>query len=58
MPKRILVAAVLLVSTAIALAQQTRELNLRGDRFKPLTWDLLTLEQRTMVNDPHLRGPS
>lgn len=27
------------------------ELNLRGDRFKPLTWDQLTPEQKTMVND-------
>ena len=51
MPKRILVAAVLLLSTAIALAQQTRELNLRGNRFKPLTWEQLTPEQKTMVND-------
>lgn len=48
---RILIAAVLLASSVIALAQQTRELNLRGDRFKPLTWEQLTPEQRTMVND-------
>lgn len=27
------------------------ELKLRGDRFKPLTWDQLTPEQKTMVND-------
>ena len=51
MPKRIFVAAVLLLSTALVLAQETRELNLRGDRFQPLTWDRLTPEQKTMVND-------
>lgn len=51
MSKRMLVAAVLVVSSVIALAQQTRELNLRGDRFKPLTWEQLTPEQKTMVND-------
>ena len=51
MSKRIIVAAVLLVGVAIVLAQQTRELNLRGDRFKPLTWEQLTPEQKTMVND-------
>ena len=51
MLKRIIVAAFLLVGGAIVLAQQTRELNLRGDRFKPLTWEQLTPEQKTMVND-------
>ena len=51
MCRRILVAAVLLVSTAIVAAQQTHQLNLRGDRFKPLTWEQLTPEQKTMVND-------
>ena len=30
---------------------QVRDLNLRGDRFKPLTWAELTPEQQTMVND-------
>lgn len=51
MSKRIIVATVLLVGGVIVLAQQTRELNLRGDRFEPLTWEQLTPEQRTMVND-------
>ena len=51
MSKRIIVAAVLLVGGVIVLAQQTRELNLRGDRFEPLTWEQLTAEQKTMVND-------
>jgi 4-carboxymuconolactone decarboxylase len=48
---RIIVAAFLLVGGAIVLAQQKRELNLRGDRFKPLTWEQLAPEQKTMVND-------
>jgi 4-carboxymuconolactone decarboxylase len=51
MTNRILVTAVLLVSSAILLAQQTRQLHLRGDRFKPLTWEQMTQEQKTMVND-------
>src|SRR5436190_23559799 len=55
MSKRILVAAALLVSAVMALAQ-TRALNLRGDRLKPLTWEQLTPEQKTMVNDV-LSGP-
>jgi hypothetical protein len=41
----------LLVGCSILAAQQARDLNLRGDRFRPLTWDELTPEQRTMVND-------
>ena len=49
--KRILVAVALCVSSAIAPAQQRRELSLRGDRFTPLTGDQLTPEQKTMVND-------
>ena len=45
--------AIVLAGTlgAVASAQQGRELNLRGDRFKPLTWNELTPEQRAMVND-------
>jgi 4-carboxymuconolactone decarboxylase len=31
------------------MAQDRRELNLRGDRFKPLTWAEMTPAQRTMV---------
>ena len=41
----------LLLCTGIVMGQQTRELNLRGDRFKPLTWETLTPDQKTMVND-------
>lgn len=44
-------AAILLAGAAFALAQQTRELDLRGDRFKPLVWEQLTPEQKAMVND-------
>jgi 4-carboxymuconolactone decarboxylase len=51
MLRQILVAAAVLVSSVTAPAQQTRDLNLRGDRFKPLTWEQLTPEQKTMVND-------
>jgi 4-carboxymuconolactone decarboxylase len=44
--------AVVLGLCAVSLmAQQTRQLNLRGDRFKPLTWDALAPEQKTLVND-------
>jgi 4-carboxymuconolactone decarboxylase len=48
---QILVGAVLIAGTAAVLAQETRDLGLRGDRFKPLTWQTLTAEQKTMVND-------
>lgn len=51
MNKWTLVAAILVVSSVILLAEQTRQLNLRGDRFTPLTWEQLTPEQKTMVND-------
>ena len=51
MRKRILVAILLLAGSVMVLAQQARELNLRGDRFKPLTWEQLTPDQKVMVND-------
>ena len=41
----------LMLGAALAAAQDRRELNLRGDRFKPLTWDDLTPDQKVMVND-------
>ncbi len=43
--------AVVVSAGALVMAAQTRELNLRGDRFSPLTWDELTPAQKTMVND-------
>ena len=45
------VLVVMVVASSGAFGQQRRELNLRGDRFKPLSWDELTPDQRTMVND-------
>lgn len=50
--KRLLIAissVISLVSMANAQAPANRDLKLRGDRFKPLTWDQLTPEQKTMV---------
>jgi 4-carboxymuconolactone decarboxylase len=46
-----LVAAAVLAFLSLANAQAptTRDLNLRGDRFKPLTYDQLTPEQKTLV---------
>ncbi len=38
-----------LIGMANAQAPAKREMNLRGDRFKPLTYEQLTLEQKTMV---------
>jgi 4-carboxymuconolactone decarboxylase len=48
---RMAAAAILLATGAIVGAQQSRPLDLRGDRFKPLTWEQLNPAQRTMVND-------
>jgi 4-carboxymuconolactone decarboxylase len=51
---RLLVAVLLVVTAAAAVVigkQQMRNLDLRGDRFAPLTWEQLNAEQRTMVND-------
>ena len=48
---RLLVVAsvIALMSMANAQSPATRDLNLRGDRFKPLTYDQLTAEQKTLV---------
>jgi 4-carboxymuconolactone decarboxylase len=52
MPRRILVTILLLATAAgIPLAPQMKDLDLRGDRFQPLTASQLTAEQKTMVND-------
>lgn len=40
-----------IASATESRGQQARDLNLRGDRFKPLTWGDLTPDQKTMVND-------
>jgi len=51
MSKSIAIALSTLVAGAIAAAQTGHALNLRGDRFKPLTWEQLTVQQKTMVDD-------
>ena len=51
MRTKVLIAAALVAGTATLMAQQARQLNLRGDRFAPLTWETLTPDQKTMVND-------
>ncbi len=48
---RVLVTVILLASAAMPLAYQMKDLNLRGDRFAPLTLEQLTPEQETMVQD-------
>jgi 4-carboxymuconolactone decarboxylase len=45
------VAILIVAGSVLVLAQQARELNLRGDRFTPLTWEQLTPAQKAMVND-------
>lgn len=51
MSRRILMTSILLASAAMLLARQMKDLNLRGDRFSPLTLEQLTPEQTTMVED-------
>jgi 4-carboxymuconolactone decarboxylase len=43
-------AALAFLSLANAQAPSTRDLKLKGDRFKPLTFDQLTPEQKTLVD--------
>jgi len=45
----VIAGVIALISMANAQTPATRDLNLRGDRFKPLTYDQLTPEQKTMV---------
>jgi 4-carboxymuconolactone decarboxylase len=42
-------AVIIFLSVANAQAPATRDLNLRGDRFKPLTYDQLNAAQKTLV---------
>ena len=51
MPKPLIIAAAVLATGSFVAAQTARQLNLRGDRFKPLTWEQLTDAQKTMVGD-------
>jgi 4-carboxymuconolactone decarboxylase len=45
------IALALSAGLTIAQAPATRDLHLRGDRFKPLTYDKLTPEQKTMAEN-------
>jgi 4-carboxymuconolactone decarboxylase len=51
MTKLIVLAAVLVVCAGVFAGGQARDLGLRGDRFRPLTWQELTPAQQTMVNE-------
>ena len=49
MKRFLFVTAAVIGSLANAQGPAARELNLRGDRFKPLTYEQLTSEQKTLV---------
>ena len=51
MLKRLLIVGLIGVAAGVVVAQEARKLDLRGDRFKPLTWEQLNPAQKTMVND-------
>lgn len=51
MVKFVVLAATLIICASILAGQQARDLGLRGDRFRPLTWRELTPPQQTMVNE-------
>ena len=51
MSKRMLVVGLICFATGALVAQETRRLDLKGDRFKPLTWEQLNPAQKTMIND-------
>ncbi len=42
-------SGLLLLGLAAAVAADAPQFTLRGDRFKPLTWDEMTQEQKTMT---------
>lgn len=46
-----LITSLVAIGAMVGWAQERRELNLRGGRFAPLTWDTLNPAQKTMVND-------
>jgi 4-carboxymuconolactone decarboxylase len=41
----------LAVLSSLAAAQSAPDIHLRGDRFPPLTWDTMTPQQKTMVQN-------
>lgn len=43
------ISALMLSGLALAQAPATHDIHLRGDRFKPLTWDTMTPEQQAMA---------
>lgn len=47
----VIAGVIALMGMANAQTPATRDLNLKGDRFKPLTYDQLTPEQKTMVGN-------
>jgi 4-carboxymuconolactone decarboxylase len=47
--KLVYAGAILLAGIAVAAAAEVPPFTLRGDRFKPLTWEAMTPEQRTMT---------
>ena len=51
MLKRMLIVGLIGMAAGVVIAQEARKLDLRGDRFKPLTWEQLNPAQKTMVND-------
>src|SRR5215216_356521 len=51
MSKQTLIVALICFATGVLVAQESRRLDLHGDRFKPLTWEQLNPAQKTMVND-------
>jgi len=48
---RLLIVGLIGMGAGVVIAQEARKLDLRGDRFKPLTWEQLNPAQKTMVND-------
>src|ERR1044071_9381498 len=51
MLKKLLIVGLVGMAAGVVIAQEARKLDLRGDRFKPLTWEQLNPAQKTMVND-------
>jgi 4-carboxymuconolactone decarboxylase len=48
---RVVAIAALVLCGIDVPARQGRQLNLRGDRFRPFTWEELSPPQQTMIND-------
>jgi 4-carboxymuconolactone decarboxylase len=46
----VFISAVMFSGLAMAQAPATHDIHLRGDRFKPLTWDTMTPEQQAMAD--------